>query len=151
MTNNTDTAFMEQALQQANIALSKGEVPIGAVVTLNDAVLAKSHNSPIEMNDPSAHAEILVLRKACQSIDNYRLLKTTLYVTLEPCAMCFAAMVQARISRLVFGASDPKQGSLGGAIDLRDFAMFNHRFEVHHGVLEDKCSTILIDFFKRRR
>ena len=151
MSDETDIAFMEQALHQADIARRKGEVPIGAVLTLDNAVLAESYNSSIEMNDPTAHAEILVLRKAAQKLENYRLPKTTLYVTLEPCAMCFTAMVHARIERLVFGAVDPQQGSIGGAIDLRDYAIFNHHFEVCRGVLEDRCSTILIDFFKHKR
>ena len=146
-----DIAFMECALAQAKIAQNKGEVPIGAVLTLDNAVLTESHNSPIEMNDPSAHAEVLVLRKAAKKLANYRLPNTTLYVTLEPCAMCFAAMVHARIERLVFGAADPKQGSAGGAIDLRQASIFNHRFQVYGGVLEDRCSRLLVDFFKHRR
>ena len=146
-----DIAFMERALAQAKIAQSKGEVPIGAVLTLDNAVLAESHNSPIEMHDPSAHAEILVLRKAAKKLANYRLPNTTLYVTLEPCVMCFTAMVHARIERLVFGAVDPKQGSVGGAIDLRQASIFNHHFQVCGGVLEDRCSALLIDFFKHRR
>ena len=146
-----DIAFMEQALEQAEIAQRRGEVPIGAVLTLDEEVLAKSHNSPIEMNDPSAHAEILVLRKAAQRVSNYRLPKTTLYVTLEPCAMCFTAMVHARIERLVFGAADPKQGSAGSAMDFREFPIFNHRFEVSSGVLKDQCGILLVEFFKHRR
>ena len=146
-----DIAFMEQALEQAEIAQNKGEVPIGAVLTLDAAVVAKSYNSPIDMNDPSAHAEILVLRKAAEKLENYRLPKTTLYVTLEPCAMCFTAMVHARIERLVFGATDPKQGSVGGVVDLRRLPIFNHQFEVVSGVLEDRCCKLLVDFFKQRR
>ena len=142
---------MEQALEQAEVAQRRGEVPIGAVLTLDEEVLAKSHNSPIEMNDPSAHAEILVLRKAAQRVSNYRLPKTTLYVTLEPCAMCFTAMVHARIERLVFGAADPKQGSVGSAMDFREFPIFNHRFEVSGGVLKDQCGILLVEFFKHRR
>ena len=151
MNDDTDIAFMEQALAQADIARSKGEVPIGAVLTRGDAVLAQSYNSSIEMNDPTAHAEILVLRAAADRISNYRLPNTTLYVTLEPCAMCFTAMVHARIERLVFGALDPKQGATGGAIDLSEFPIFNHRFAICGGVLEDRCSRLLVDFFKQRR
>ena len=151
MNDNIDITFMEQALQQADIARHQGEVPIGAVLTLGDVVLAKKHNSPIATKDPSAHAEMLVLREAGQCLDNYRLARATLYVTLEPCTMCFAAMVHARIKRLVFGATDPKQGAAGGAINLREFPIFNHRFEVCGGVLEDSCSAILVDFFKQKR
>ena len=151
MNDNIDITFMEQALQQADIARHQGEVPIGAVLTLGDVVLAKKHNSPIATNDPSAHAEMLVLREAGQRLGNYRLARATLYVTLEPCTMCFAAMVHARIKRLVFGATDAKQGAAGGAINLREFPIFNHRFEVCGGVLEDSCSAILVDFFKQKR
>ena len=149
--DETDIAFMELALEQAAIAQSKGEVPVGAVLTLNDEIIARCHNSPIAMNDPSAHAEILALRAAARHLSNYRLPNTTLYVTLEPCAMCFTAMVHARIERLVFGASDPKQGSVGGAFDLRKISIFNHRFEVTSGVLSARCGVLLADFFKRRR
>ena len=147
----SDIAFMELALEQAVIAQSKDEVPVGAVLVRGDEVLARCHNSPIAMNDPSAHAEMLVLRAAALHLSNYRLPNTTLYVTLEPCAMCFTAMVHARIERLVFGASDPKQGCVGGAIDLRKILTFNHRFEVTRGVLEDRCRVLLVDFFKHRR
>ena len=146
-----DIAFMEQALEQAEIAQNHEEVPIGAVLTLDNAVIAKGYNSPISMNDPSAHAEILVLRKAAERLANYRMPKTTLYVTLEPCAMCFTAMMHARIERLVFGAADPNQGSVGGAVDLRQLPIFNHQFQVVGGVLEDRCSKLLVDFFKQRR
>ena len=147
----SDIAFMELALEQAVIAQSKGEVPVGAVLTQGGDVLAKCHNSPIAMNDPSAHAEMLVLRTAALHLSNYRLPNTTLYVTLEPCAMCLTAMVHARIKRLVFGASDPKQGSVGGAVDLRKILTFNHHFDITGGVLEDRCSVLLVDFFKCRR
>ena len=146
-----DIAFMEQALEQADIAQRRGEVPVGAVLTLDDEILAKGHNNPIEMNDPSAHAEILVLREAAQRVANYRLPKSTLYVTLEPCVMCFTAMVHARIERLVFGAADPKQGAVGGALDLRESSIFNHRFQVSGGVLKDQCGVLLVEFFKHRR
>ena len=146
-----DVVFMEQALEQAASAQNKGEVPVGAVLIRGDEVLAKGCNSPITMKDPSAHAEILVLRAAALRLSNYRLPNTTLYVTLEPCAMCFTAMVHARIERLVFGAADPKQGSVGGAVDLRELPIFNHRFEVSGGVLEERCGTLLLDFFKTRR
>ena len=149
--NEIDFAFMELALEQAVIAQREGEVPVGAVLVRGDEVLARCHNSPIAMNDPSAHAEILALRAAARHLSNYRLPNTTLYVTLEPCAMCFTAMVHARIERLVFGASDPKQGSVGGAVDLRKIFTFNHCFDVTSGVLEDRCRVLLLDFFKRRR
>ena len=151
MSDEADIAFMEQALAQAEIAQRRGEVPVGAVLTRGDKVLAKNHNSPIERHDPSAHAEILVLREAARCLKNYRLPDTTVYVTLEPCAMCFMAMVHARIKRLVFGATDPKQGCVGGALDFRIVTRLNHRFEVRGGVLEERCSSLLVDFFKLRR
>jgi len=142
---------MRQALQQADIAQTQGEVPIGAVLTHGDTLLAAAHNSPLANHDPAAHAEMVVLRRGGQRLANYRLPNTTLYVTLEPCAMCFAAMVHARIARLVFGASDPKQGALGGGVDLRALRIFNHRFAVSGGVLAEPCAARLVEFFRQRR
>jgi tRNA(adenine34) deaminase len=146
-----DQAHMHSAIAEARVAAQVGEVPVGAVVVVNNEVVARGINRTISDNDPSAHAEIVALRAAAQELDNYRLSGATLYVTLEPCAMCMGAMVQARIARLVFGAYDPKAGAAGSAIDLSDSPSFNHRFEINGGVLADECGAILQSFFESRR
>ena len=146
-----DVNAMRAAILQAKLAQSLGEIPVGAVVAINEDIVAEGHNRSITDCDPSGHAEIVALRQAAQARDNYRLNGATLYVTLEPCAMCVGAMVQARISRLVFGAYDPKAGAVGSAIDLSDSAAFNHRFEIQGGVLADKCGEQLRAFFEERR
>lgn len=142
---------MRAAIRQAKLAQSLGEIPIGAVVAINEDIVAEGHNRSITDCDPSGHAEIVALRQAAQAHGNYRLNGATLYVTLEPCAMCVGAMVQARISRVVFGAYDPKAGVLGSALDLSESTAFNHRFEVHGGVLADECGELLKAFFATRR
>ncbi len=147
----SDADFMRLALEQARVGLAAGEVPVGAVVAVNGKVVARAHNRPIAMNDPSAHAEILALRQAARSLGNYRLNNAVVYVTLEPCAMCFGAMVHARIARLVFGATDPKSGVLGGGIDLRDAFIFNHRPEIEASVLGNECADCLRMFFENKR
>ena len=146
-----DTQFMAAALREAEEAAAAGEIPVGAVVVQGGVVLAAGQNRTIRDNDPSAHAEIVALRAACQAQANHRLSGATLYVTLEPCAMCLGALVQARISRLVFGAYDPKAGAAGSAVDLTDSRAFNHRFEVLGGVHADACGALLHDFFRARR
>ncbi len=146
-----DEKWMQYAIIEANIAKDKGEVPVGSIIVQNNQVIAKAHNSPISKNDPTAHAEIEVLRKAGAKLHNYRLPKTTLYVTLEPCAMCLGAMIHARIERVVFGASDPKSGVCGSTIDLSSESIFNHQISVSGGVLEHECKNILQSFFKLRR
>ncbi|MDH3435138.1 MAG: tRNA adenosine(34) deaminase TadA, partial [Gammaproteobacteria bacterium] len=128
-----------------------GEIPVGAIVVTAGEVVASGQNRSIRDSDPSAHAEIVALRAAGNAQSNYRLNDATLYVTLEPCAMCIGAAVQARISRLVFGAYDRKAGAAGGIIDLTDSPAFNHRFEVLGGVLADRCGAVLQDFFRSRR
>ncbi len=142
---------MQLALEQAQHASASAETPVGAVVTVGGELIATGHNRSITDCDPSAHAEIVVLRNAAQARENYRLTNATLYVTLEPCAMCVGALVQARIVRLVFGAYDPKAGALGSAIDLSDSAAFNHRFEVQGGLMADECAAMLREFFEQRR
>ena len=149
--HDRDAAFMQLALEQARQASASAETPVGAVVTVGGELIATGHNRSITDCDPSAHAEIVVLRNAAQARENYRLTNATLYVTLEPCAMCVGALVQARIMRLVFGAYDPKAGALGSAIDLSDSAAFNHRFEVQGGLMADECAAMLREFFKQRR
>jgi len=141
---------MRMALDEAESALESGEVPVGAVITMEDRVLAKAHNSPILMKDPTAHAEILAIREAANRTENYRLTGTTIYVTIEPCTMCAGAIIHARIARLVFGATDPK----GGAISLYDMfgdKKLNHFVDVTGGVLEEECGKILSRFFREKR
>lgn len=147
-----DSRFMGLAIQQAELARDAGEVPVGAVVTRGSQILAAAHNLPIGGLDPSAHAEIIALRRAGGRAGNYRLLGATLYCTVEPCLMCLGAAVHARIDRLVFGAGDPKVSSLAGLQALRDFgAVLNHRFDVRGGVLADEISAMMKDFFRQRR
>jgi len=146
-----DTAFLDLALSEAAAAAAANEIPVGAVITVGNEVIATGQNRTIRDVDPSAHAEIVALRAASRAQGNHRLTNATLYVTLEPCAMCIGALVQARISRLVFGAYDPKAGAAGSAIDLTDSPAFNHRFEVLGGVRADECGALLQDFFGSRR
>lgn len=146
-----DLHYMALALEQAEQAGELGEVPIGAVLVQNETVIASAGNRSILWNDPSAHAEMNVLRKAGRILKNYRLPQTTLYVSLEPCPMCLSAMIHARVERVVFGASDPKTGALGGVMDLSTLPHFLHKIEVKGGVLEKACTEILVQFFKARR
>lgn len=151
MSKDQDVVAMQAAIQQAEAADAAGEIPVGAVVTIDGQVVGTGHNRSVTDRDPSAHAEIVALRKAAIASDNYRLTNATLYVTLEPCAMCVGALVQARVARVVFGAYDPKAGAVGSAIDLSDSKSFNHRFEVMGGVLAEECGAILRRFFEARR
>lgn len=146
-----DHFFMLRALESAKAAGAAGEVPVGAVIVRYGRVLAEGSNSPIADHDPTAHAEIRAMRAAARAVGNYRLSGCTLFVTLEPCPMCAAAMMHARIARVVFGASDPKTGALGGVVDLRDVGASNHRYTVTGGVLQSECATLLKDFFRTKR
>ena len=146
-----DEKYMKMALEEAEGAGETGEVPVGAVLVKGDRVLAGEHNRCIELNDPTAHAEILVLRRAGELLENYRLNDTTLYVTVEPCPMCTAAMVHARIARLVFGAPEPKFGAVESAFQLLRNDHLNHKIEVDQGMLEQECAELLKRFFKGRR
>ena len=144
--------LMKHALMEAKKGFAKGEVPVGALLTDSDGnILTKAHNLPISHHDPTAHAEILVIRNAGEYYKNYRLTGSTLVVTLEPCIMCMGAALHARISRLVFGAFDPKSGAAGSLYELHEDRRFNHRIEVISGVLEKECSNLLQDFFRVRR
>ncbi|MFC1819825.1 tRNA adenosine(34) deaminase TadA [Thermodesulfobacteriota bacterium] len=144
--------LMKQALMEAKKGFERGEVPIGAVlVGLDGEIVAKAHNQPISLRDPTAHAEILTLRKAGVSYKNYRLKDTTLVVTMEPCIMCMGAALNARISRLVFGASDPKSGAAGSLFNLAKDNRLNHRIEVISGIMEEECGGLLQGFFRLRR
>ncbi|MCX6583301.1 MAG: tRNA adenosine(34) deaminase TadA [Candidatus Aminicenantes bacterium] len=143
--------FMEKAFEQAELAYREGEVPIGAVIVLNNEIIGKGYNSVIKNSDPTAHAEIMALRAAGKAAQNYRLLDTAIYVTLEPCFMCYAALVHARVRNLYFGASDPK----GGIFSTGKFAaiknIFNHTIEAKSGIIGDKASRLLQEFFQARR
>jgi tRNA(adenine34) deaminase len=146
-----DADYMQLALQQARRAMDGGEVPVGAVLVKDGQVVASAGNCPIATHDPSAHAEIVTLRAAGQALGNYRLDDSVLYVTLEPCMMCAAAIVHARVRRVVFGAFDPKAGAAGGLIDAFALKGLNHRVDVFGGVLEQECGALLSAFFARSR
>lgn len=151
MPKPSDAYWMEQALERARRAQAEGEVPVGAVLVQDGVLIGEGWNRPIGARDPTAHAEILALRHAAQRLGNYRLPGTTLYVTLEPCPMCVGAMIHARIGRLVFGASDPKTGACGGALDLVHHASHNHRLRVEGGLMAEACGELLRGFFRTRR
>ena len=142
--------FMRLALEQAALARDSGEVPIGAVLVRDGAVLARGSNRPIRAHDPSAHAEIVALREAAAAAGNYRLTGATLYVTIEPCLMCVGAIVHARVATVVYGADDPKGGAVRSLLDPTTLPL-NHRFEVVPGVLADECRALVQDFFRSRR
>ncbi|MCL1125065.1 tRNA adenosine(34) deaminase TadA [Shewanella surugensis] len=142
---------MQMAIEMAKKAEAKGEVPVGAVLVKEGQVISTGFNFSIGLHDPSAHAEMQCLRQAGQLLENYRLLGTTLYVTLEPCPMCAGAMVHSRVARLVFGASDAKTGAAGSVVDIVRHPAFNHQLEVSSGILASECSEQLSQFFRRRR
>jgi tRNA(adenine34) deaminase len=146
-----DETYMSRALEQARAARAAGEVPVGAVLVRGDELIAVGANRPIASHDPTAHAEIEVLRAAGGSLGSYRLTDTTLYVTLEPCVMCASAIVQARVRRLVFGAWDPRAGGAGSITDVFTLPGLNHRVDVFGGVLTDECAQLLQEFFAQRR
>jgi tRNA(adenine34) deaminase len=150
MWTGDDIYFMQLALIEAEQADRLDEVPVGAVVVSEGALLGRGHNQPGQLNDPTAHAEILALRSAGAWAKNYRLTGATLYVTLEPCLMCFGALIHARVGRVVFGATDPKVG-VSRWLDTLDGAALNHRFEFQGGLLEPACREQIQSFFKRRR
>jgi tRNA(adenine34) deaminase len=146
------TKFMQLAIEEAKKAGQKAEVPIGAVLVAGSGdILSKSHNQTIGLVDPTAHAEILVLRAAANKTLNYRLLNTILYVTVEPCFMCMGAIIHARVARVVFGTSDPKWGAAGSLYNLATDARLNHQPEILHGICQDECRTLMQDFFRARR
>jgi tRNA(adenine34) deaminase len=147
----SDADFMHQALQLAAQAQQCAEVPVGAVLVLGDQVIATGRNCPVASHDPTAHAEIEALRAGGRALGSYRLNDTTLYVTLEPCAMCAAAIVHARVRRVVFGAWDPKAGAAGSIIDIFRLGSLNHRVDVFGGVLSEECGAQLQQFFAARR
>jgi tRNA(adenine34) deaminase len=145
-----DELLMREALLEAEKAKKEGEVPVGAVLVKDENIIARGHNKPVSKNDPTAHAEIVAIRSACEKTQNYRLSGCELYVTLEPCAMCLGAAVQSRIKRLVFGAIDPRGGAVESVMDF-PFEKMNHRIEIRGGVLAEECGKILRTFFERKR
>ena len=146
-----DRQFMQQALEQAGLAALAGEVPVGAVIVRDGEVISKAFNKPITNHDPSAHAEMLALRQAALSAENYRLPGTTLYVTLEPCTMCAGAILHARVDRVVYGAVDAKTGAAGSVLDVFSSKQINHQTAVEGGMMAEECGQLLRDFFKERR
>ena len=146
-----DYLFMKEALKEAKKAYKKDETPVGAVIVKDGIVIARAHNEKELRMDPTLHAEISAIRKACKKLGTWRLNDCDMYVTLEPCAMCAGAIIQARIGRLFIGALDPKAGAAGSVVDLLSVQKFNHRVEVSYGLLTEECSKILKDFFKELR
>jgi len=147
----TDSQFMQHALALADRAEQAGEVPVGAVLVRDNEIIGEGWNHPISGKDPTAHAEIMALRSAAEKIGNYRLVNTTLYVTLEPCVMCAGAIIHARVGKVVFGARDPKTGAAGSVFDVLGTEKLNHIVQVESGVLEQECSEKLRAFFQARR
>ncbi|MBI2219528.1 MAG: tRNA adenosine(34) deaminase TadA [Candidatus Rokubacteria bacterium] len=148
---STDEDFVREAIAEARRGMAGGEVPVGAVVVAGGAVVARAHNAPVTASDPTAHAEILALREAGRAIGNYRLTGATVYVTVEPCAMCAGAMLHARVARLVYGAPDPKAGAVESLYRLLDDPRWNHRIAVEGGVLAEECGALLKAFFDSKR
>ncbi|ARU96227.1 tRNA adenosine(34) deaminase TadA [Tatumella citrea] len=151
MTEKNDEYWMRHALMLAKRAQENDEVPVGAVLVWQGNIIAEGWNHPVASHDPTAHAEIMALRQGGKALSNYRLLDTTLYVTLEPCVMCAGAMVHSRIARLVFGAADAKTGAAGSLLDVPGHPGMNHKIVVTGGVLADECAAQLSDFFRLRR
>jgi tRNA(adenine34) deaminase len=143
--------FMRVALAEARAGLAAGEVPVGAVVVVGGVIVGQAHNAPIGLVDPSAHAEVLALREAARKLGNYRMPDATLFATLEPCAMCCGAVIQARLARVVYGAPDPRGGAIDSVYRLLDDPRLNHRVEAHGGVLADECTGLLREFFETKR
>jgi tRNA(adenine34) deaminase len=151
MPDSIDESFLRMALHLAHEAENAGEVPVGAIVVLDGGVIGRGRNSPVERNDPTAHAEILALREASAAIGNYRLEGVTLYCTLEPCVMCAGALVASRVARLVFGARDLRFGGVRSKFRLADSELLNHRVEIVEGVLAAECAELMRRFFEQRR
>ena len=147
----TDLDFLHEAIAEGRRAERAGEVPVGAIITLDGEIISRGHNSVITTSDPTAHAEIVAMRAAGLTLNNYRLERTTLYCTLEPCAMCAGAILHARVARLVYAAPDPKAGACGSVLSVMNHPALNHSVELVPGLLADECGTLLTDFFRARR
>ncbi|VAW93387.1 tRNA-specific adenosine-34 deaminase [hydrothermal vent metagenome] len=146
-----DIQWMQHAIKLAKHAESIGEVPVGAVLIKDNQLIAEGWNQPITGNDPTAHAEMMALRTAAQTLNNYRLVDTTLYITLEPCAMCAGALMHARVKRVVFGASDPRTGAAGSVFNILNSTELNHTIDIEYGVLQQECGELLTNFFRNKR
>jgi tRNA(Arg) A34 adenosine deaminase TadA len=146
-----DQRFMRAALHEANRAAREQEVPVGAVLVAENRIVARAHNRPVQSHDPTAHAEILALRRAARKLGNYRLNGCSLYVTIEPCAMCAGAIVHARLKRVIYGTNDLKAGASGSALKVLNHPKLNHQVEVVSGVLKEDCAAVLREFFRARR
>jgi len=146
-----DAAWMELALEQARLAGNAGEVPVGALVIREGEIVGQGHNRNLLDNDPTAHAEIVALRRAAARVGNHRLSGCVMYATIEPCSMCAGALIHARISRLVYGAADPKAGAAGSVLEVLNHPRLNHKMEIASGVLAEECSEVLQEFFRRKR
>ncbi|WGL17517.1 tRNA adenosine(34) deaminase TadA [Microbulbifer bruguierae] len=151
MATPRDFMYMQRALELAARGAELGEVPVGAVVVLDGKVIGEGYNQPITSSDPSAHAEVVALRAAARQQNNYRLPGATLYVTIEPCTMCFGTLVHARITRLVYGAAEPRAGVVASQLKLADQTFFNHKIQVEAGVMQDEAGALVKDFFQKRR
>lgn len=151
MFSERDHHWMQHAISLAKIAEEHAEVPVGAVLVLDDAIIGEGWNRPILQSDPTAHAEILALREGALHLKNYRLVQSTLYVTLEPCFMCVGAIIHARVKRVVYGASDPKTGAVSSVFSMGSACQVNHRVEYANGLFADECGRLLKDFFQQRR
>ena len=147
----SDKNWMQRAIELAQKAESQDEVPVGAVIVYKDQIIGEGWNQPVSSNDPTAHAEIMALREAGKKIGNYRLLNASMYVTLEPCAMCASAIVHARLAKLVYAVEDPKTGACGSVFNLLQTDELNHRVEVERGILADECQSLIQTFFKKKR
>jgi tRNA(adenine34) deaminase len=147
----TDDDYMQIALEEAQKAAMKDEVPVGAVIVLSGRIIGRAHNMPITLHDPSAHAEMLALRQAAETLGNYRLTGAELYVTLEPCIMCAGAIIQARLARVIFGAFDPKYGAVSTIYQILTDERLNHNVAVTEGILKDECGEIISRFFREKR
>jgi tRNA(adenine34) deaminase len=149
--NFDDEEFMRIALAEAELARAEGEVPIGAIIVINGEIKGRGHNAVIQNSDPTAHAEIMALRDAAKTVSNYRLLKATLYSTIEPCAMCAGAIIHARVAKLVYGATDEKAGAVDSHFAICSTDFLNHRVTVEKGILEADCRQVIQSFFRRKR
>jgi len=149
--SNTDEMFMREAIRQAKTAAENDEVPVGAVIVYERRIIAKAHNQIETLKDPTAHAEMIAITQAANSLSSKWLRECTLYVTIEPCSMCAGALVLARIARVCFGAEDPKTGACGSVINIANHKLLNHRIEVNGGVLAGECSTLVSEFFRKKR
>lgn len=151
MMEASDLVYMQRAIQLANRAAEHQEIPVGAVLVVNNEIIGEGFNQPIRMNDPSAHAEIIALRRGAEKIKNYRIVNSTLYVTLEPCMMCVGALIHARVQRVVYGAPDRKLGAVKSILNVSEVNELNHRVHYEGGLLADECGELLKQFFRERR